>query len=225
MQKKQESKNALKNLFHWINRAVGTFLFVFFMMAAFITFTTDIRGAFWIMPYFILPAYIICATAGAKYWGEEDQIQRWSYCISTIVSALVLLPETAFSFPFDVQMPLFRMIVTVLLSILVILYGILKVRTKKTINQQIDEDKEETEAQSNWTKRKKAIRIICLLSICCVLFENGQSAIMIAYGFITNVNLSIEFSTFSPFPLSILSAILLARFIKAECVPINNLPD
>lgn len=48
---------------------------------------------------------------------------------------------------------------------------------------------------------------------------------MNAYGFLNNIDLAKSVLTFSPFPLSILSAILLAKFVKAEFVQWKPLPD
>ncbi len=45
------------------------------------------------------------------------------------------------------------------------------------------------------------------------------------YGFLTKQNLALYLVTISPFPLSILSTILLAKFVKAEFVQQNSYPD
>jgi len=225
MEQVQGKKLTCKNVFHWINSALGTFLFVFFMMGSIFVFTTGINTSRWLLPYFILPAYLVCATFGMDYWVGDDRIRRWSYCVSTIISALVLLPETAFSIPSYAQMPWVRMIVTILLSILLSLYGIQKVRTKKAANQRIVASEEKLQVQRNGKTNSKVIRFICLLSICCVVLESWHRMITTLYGLVSMLTDIIFFSTFAQFPLGIFSIILLARFVKAEFIPRSALME
>ena len=64
---------------------------------------------------------------------------------------------------------------------------------------------------------RKVIRILCLLSICCVLFENWHRAILIIYHHFTSDGITLIPGLIT-LPLSILSAILLTKFVKAEFV-------
>ena len=211
----------MKNILNICNRAFGTFLFVFLMMYTAIIGIMGVNNYRWLLPYFSLPAYIVCFTLGAKYWIGEDIVRRKTYTISTVASAIVILPQTAFMVPSYVSVPLFRAIASVLLSFVLILFVVLNTRIKMTSNQQIEAKEPALLEQKNRVKRSKTIQIVCLLSICCVLFENWQASIMNAYGLLNKINLAKSVLTFSPFPLSMLSAILLAKFLKAESVQTN----
>jgi len=215
----------MKNILITCNRALGTFLFIFLMMHTAIIGIMGVNNYRWLLPYFSLPAYIVCFTLGAKYWIGEDIVRRKTYTISTVVSAIVILPQTAFMVPSYVSVPIFRTFASVSLSILLILFVVLNTRIKMTSNQQTEAKEPALLEQKNRVERSKAIQIVCLLSICCVLFENWQASIMNAYGLLNKINLAKSVLTFSPFPLSILSAILLARFVKAEFVQRNSSLD
>ena len=218
MEKEQSRKPTLKVVIHRLFQVLGTFLFVFLMMHTAIIGIMGVNNYRWLLPYFSLPAYIVCLTIGAKYWIDEDAVRQKAYTVSTMVSAILILPQTAFMVPSYVSMPLLRTIVSVLLSILLILFTVLKTRIKATSNQQIAANESIFHAQKDRAMRRKIIPIICLLSICCILFENLQASIMNAYGLLNKIDLAKSVLTFSPFPLSILSAILLAKFMKTEFV-------
>ncbi|MEZ4628335.1 MAG: hypothetical protein R2912_09745, partial [Eubacteriales bacterium] len=212
-------KNAKpKNILLAACRAVGTFLLVFCMMHTTMISVMGLNNYRWRLPYFNLPAYIICLTLGAVYWIGEDAVRRRSYFISTIVSVVVILPRTAFMIPSYVSMPLLRAIISTLLVLFFVLFVIQKFRLKKPTRQQTDRSEQKPLPSNEVALRRQLIRILCMLSICCVLFENWQCAIENAYLFIINQELVFSVFELSPFPLSILSAILLARFIKAEFV-------
>jgi hypothetical protein len=221
MEKEIYKKPARKDIFHWIVRAVGTFLFVFFMMGAIFVFTAGINTSRWLLPYFILPAYLVCITFGSDYMMGEDPVRRWSYCISSIITSILLVPETAFSIPSYAAMPLLRMILTVLLSVFLIGYGILKVQRLKRLNQQTDVNEKLVQPQKNQIARRKVVRFVCLVSFCCVLLESSHRVITTLFGFSLVMKDGFYFSTLAQFPLAILSAILLARFMKAEFVQRN----
>ena len=218
MEEALNRKPTHKGVLNWIIQIFGTFLFVFLMMHTAIIGIMGVNNYRWLLPYFSLPAYIVCLTIGVKYWICEDAVRRKTYTISTIVSAILILPQTAFMVPSYVSMPMLRAVISVSLSILLILFVVLKARIKTTCNQQIGANETAMQEQKNPVKRRKMIQIVCVLSICCVLFENWQASIMNAYGFLNNIDLAKSVLSFSPFPLSILSVILLVRYVKAEFV-------
>ena len=169
------------------------------------------------MPCFILPAYLICITFGADYWVGDNVVRRWSYCISTIISVVLLLPYLSWMMSYYGTSTALGFLATFLLPIIPILYGIRLVRMGKKKNQKADKAVETPQSMHTRMNLRKVIRVLCLLSICCVLFENSHNAILTIY-----YHLTIDGITLIPglitFPLSILSAILLAKFVKAEFV-------
>ena len=222
MEKEISKKPSLKEVFQWIIRAGGTFLFVFFLMGSIFIFTTGIKTSRWLLPYFILPAYLVCITFGSDYLMGDDPVRRWSYCISSIITSVLLLPGTVFSIPSYASMPLLRMIITVLLSVFLIVYGILKVHNLKRLNQQNVENGKTVHQQKRRITRRKVVRFVCLISFCCVLLESSHRVITTLY------RLPFEgfyFSTFAQFPLTVISAILLAKFMKAEFVQRDSSSD
>jgi len=223
MEKEIYKKTAFKDIFHWIVRAVGTFLFVFFIMAAIIVFTTDMRGTFWLLPYFILPASLICITFGADYWVGEDLVRCRSYCISTIIAVVLLMPYSSWMMSYYGTSTKLGFIATFLLPIIPILYGIRMVRRRKKQDRKADESIETPQSMRARMILRKVIRVLCLLSICCVLVENWHNAILSAYYHLTLGGI-ILFPGLITYPLAILSAILLARFMKAEFVQRDILP-
>ncbi len=218
MEEALNRKPTLKGVLHWIIQVLGTFLFVFLIMHSIVVSTFGICALRWQIPYFSLPAYIVCVTIGVKYWIGEDSFQLRAYCVSTILSAVLLLLGTVFMIPSYVSMIPLRETVSVLLLIGIVLYAILKVRAQKAKAQHDPANESTLHTHSAQMKQKRVVRVLCLLSICCILFENCQSALLVTYGFITKQNLALYLVTISPFPLSILSAILLAKFVKAEFV-------
>ena len=217
MEKEISKKPARNGIFHWLIQVFGTFLFVFFMMAEVIVFTTDIRGTVWLMPYFILPASLICITFGADYWVGDDVVRRWSYCISTIVSVALLLPYLSWMMSYYGTSTALGFIATFLLPIIPILYGIRMVRKGKKKSQIADAVAKTPQSMRKHAMFRKVMRVVCLLSICCVLFENCHNAILTIY-----YQLTIDGITLIPgyiiLALSVLSAILLAKFMKVEFV-------
>ncbi len=208
----------LKNILFAACRAVGTFLFVFCMMSAINIFTRGINTFQWTMHCFILPAYLFCVTFGANYWVGEDSIRRGSYWISTIVVTILFILLNAFWIPDEAELPVVRWVSTVLLTCIVILYSVLKVRKKKETNQRIITNESTMQEQIKQERRRKTIRLICLLSICCTVLESWHRTIRVLYGLAFQLIDSISFDSLVQLLLSILSAILLARFIKAEFV-------
>jgi hypothetical protein len=72
MEQEQIKKLSLKAIIRSINRAVGAFLFVFFMMAQLIIFTSGLKVWDWAMPLFVAPSCLVCLTVGANYWIEKN---------------------------------------------------------------------------------------------------------------------------------------------------------
>jgi len=199
----------IKNAIRWITNAIGTFLYVFLMMHMFVLHFSGVFDGMWLIPYFSIPAYFFCLTIAAKYWIEDNLVRRRSFFISLIIAAVILFFSGLYFPSAYVLYTGFRSILAALASAGVILYCILNIRKKEKNTRQMAKS-------SIW---KQVARIVCLLSICCVLFENWQKSIMVSYGFLTHEHYSMSLQTFSHYFLSILSAILLARFIKAEFIP------
>ena len=218
MEEALNRKPALKGVLNWIIQSLGTFLFVFFMMAATVVAISGVNMKQSLLPYFNLPAYFVCVTIGAKYWVGNDEVRRWSYCVSTILFGILTILMGGYRMPSYVNMPVFKVVFASFLTLCIILYSILYVRKRNAVDQPNIKNERTTQELREKKNCKQASRIICLLSICCVLLGNFQRAILAIYYLIANVNLSMEFSTLSPLPLSILSAILLAKFVKAEFV-------
>ena len=199
----------IKNAIRWVTNAIGTFLYVFLMMHMFVLHFSGVYDGMWLIPYFSIPAYFFCLTIAAKYWIEENLVRRRSFLISLIITVVVLFFSGLY-FPSEyVLYTGFRSILAALASAGVILYCILDTRKKEKNARQMA-------ISSIW---KRVARIVCLLSICCVLFENWQKSIMVSYGVLTHEHHSMSLPTFSHYFLSILSAILLARFVKEEFFP------
>ena len=199
----------IKNAIRWISNAIGTFLYVFLMMHMFVLHFSGVFDGMWLIPYFSIPAYFFCLTIAAKYWIEDNLVRRRSFLISMIIATIILFFSGLY-FPSEyVLYSGFRSILAAMASAGVILYCILNTRKKEKNARQMAKS-------SIW---KRVARIVCLLSICCVLFENWQKSIMVSYGFLTHEHYSMSLPTFSHYFLSILSAILLARFVKEEFIP------
>ena len=218
MEEARNRKPTLKGVLNWIIQILGIFLFVFFMMAAIIVFTTDTRGTNWLMPYFFLPASLTCITFGADYWVGDNVVRRWSYCISTIISVALLLPYFSWRMSYYVTSTALGFFATFLLPIIPIIYGIWLVRKRERNNQKADKAIETPQSMHMRMNLRKVIRVLCLLSICCVLFENWHRAILIIYHHFTSDGITLIPGLIT-LPLSILSAILLGKFVKAEFVP------
>ena len=222
MEKAQSQKPTLQIIFRWMIQSLGTFLFVFLMMHSIVINTFGICVLRWQIPYLSLPAYIICVTIGVKYWIGEDSFQLRAYCVSTIISAVLLLLGAVFMVPSYVSMIPLRETVNILLIIGIVLYAVLKILAQKSKVRRNPGNEDTLHLQITHIKRKQAVRILCLLSICCIIFENWQCAVLITYDLIAKQNLALYLVTISPFPLSILSAILLAKFVKAEFVQLDS---
>jgi len=224
MEQTEGKMRSPKETIRSIISAIGTFLFVFLMMHMFVLHFSDVYDGMWLIPYFSIPAYFFCLTIAAKYWIEDSLVRRRSFFISLIIAAVILFFSGLYFPSSYVLYTGFRSILAAMASVGVILYSILNTRKKEKISQQIKGGREtlQTAGNSGW---KRVARITCLLSICCVLFENWQKSIMVSYGILTNEYYSMSLPTFSHYFLSILSAILLARFVKAEFVPRNASGD
>ena len=216
MENERSKRTSFRNLLNWLRRALGTFVYVFFMLASIIIFTTEMRVSYWFLPLFVLPSCIISITFGADYWVGDDPVRRWFYCISTVVAAVLLVPLSLWRMSYDGVSTALGLIATIMLPIFPILYGIKLVRQRKIQNQEIEQNPDAMQFKVKHAKLRNVVRFLCLLSISCVLLENGHRVITILYHFIINLPKSIAFAVLVPFPLSIFSAILLAKFVKAE---------
>lgn len=224
MEQERSKKDTPQNAPQSILLALDMFLFVFLMMHTIVINASGIYNDAWLVPYFSIPAYLVCVTIAIDYWIAGNPIRHRSYLLSVIVSVVILLFGGAYFMPGYVSYGGFRSLLAALLTAVIVFYSIRHVGKKKAKSLQ-DEAQKEAEETKVVERAAGVIRIICLLSICCVLFENVQNSIMVVYGLITGLNFGNDLSTFSQFPLSILSAILLARFVKAEFVSRDTATD
>ncbi len=218
MEQLQSEKPNSNKFFRATVNALGTFLFVFLMMHMFVLHFSGVYDGMWLIPYFSIPAYFFCLTIAAKYWIEDNFVRRRSFFISLVIAAVILFFSGLYFPSSYVLYTGFRSILAAMASVGVILYSILDIRKSVKNSRQIAAGNETLQVTRS-EKWGRTARIVCLLSICCVLFENCQKSIMVSYGFLTNLNYGMNLSTFSHYFLSILSAILLARFVKAEFIP------
>lgn len=218
MEHVEGKKLSLKNSFRWIGSAIGTFLFVFLMMHMFVLHFSGVYDGMWLIPYFSTPAYFFCLTIAANYWIGENLVRSWSFFISLIISTAILFFSGVYFPSGYVLYTGFRSLLAALFSVGIILYSIFDIRKNVKNSRQIAAGNETLQVIRS-EKWGRTARIVCLLSICCVLFENCQKSIMVSHGFLTHVNYGMNLPTFSHYFLSILSAILLARFVKVEFIP------
>jgi hypothetical protein len=218
MEQTEAKPQRIKNSIRWFVSAIGTFLYVFLMMHMFVLHFSGAYDGMWLIPYFSIPAYFFCLTIAAKYWIVENHVRRRSFLISLIISTVILFFSGLY-FPSEYALYTgFRSVLAAMASVGIILYRILNIRKNEKNNRQIASEKESLQKARRDNIRRVA-RIVCILSICCVLFENWQRSIMVSYGILTHEHYSMSLPTFSHYFLSILSAILLARFVKAEFIP------
>ena len=215
--------------FKVVTRVIGSvlfaFLFSFCTLSNILAFSTNMRGVVWFLPIFVLPSNLICMTFGIDYWIGNDPIRRWSYCVSSIaLTALLLLITLELEFSTG-RSTLLGLVAAILLTILPILYNIQAVRKRKPVIQEAD-FAHPTILKHNLPVWLQAMtRVLCLLSICCVLFESWHSTIQFFWQLFTLPNIWLSNQTRNQIILSILFAILLARFMKAEFAQRNTLLD
>ena len=208
-----------------IGSVIFAFLFSFCTLSNILSFSTNMRGVVWLLPIFVLPANLICMTFGIDYWIGNDPIRRWSYCASSIALTAVLLfitLELEFS---NGRSTLLGLVAAILLPILPILYNIQALRKRKSVIQEADLASSTIIKHNHRTWIHAMIRVLCLLSICCVLLESWHSMIQFFWHLFTIPNIWLSNQTRNQIILSILSAILLARFMKAEFVQRDTLLD
>ena len=218
MEQEKSKKNTMKNVLPAIIQAAGTFFYVFLMMLGITTHMTGLYTGAWMVPYFSLPAYLVCVTIAIDYWIAGNPVRQSSYLFSVILSVVILIFGRAYVMPSYVHDGEIRSILSVLFTVGIVWYSIRHLRKKKAKSRQVTEQQEASRTKGDGRKTN-LVRIICLLSICCVLFENVQSSIMVVYGFVIGLNFGMGITTFDQYPLAILTAILLARFVKAEFAP------
>lgn len=214
-----------KDIYQWMIQILGTFLFVFFLMVTIILFTTGMRGSFWFLPYFVLPSCLICITFGADYWTAGDLHRRWAYFVSAIVCALLLVPSSLAAMLDYGSSTALRQYATILLPIFPILYGLSMVRSRSTMNPPEPSDEMHPRPAKPSSTLQNAKRIVCLLSICCVLLENGYYVLSILYTLTLCKPDSLVFGIFVPLPLFVLTAILLVRFFRVGFVTRRDLSN
>ena len=218
MEQKQTKKLELRSVLKAACHAAGTFFYVFFMMAPMIVFITGLRSGYWMMPLFVVPSSLVCLTLGADYWVGESPTRSRSNWISNIVSAVTIVPICIYSMPANDKSTMFRIIAAVLLPACTTLYGTIKANRRKALLRQVNAGEKAEQPDTALTPLRKATRTVCLLGISCVLLENTHRAVMNGYHLITMPDIFIMLPGLITFPLSILSAILLARLVKAEFV-------
>jgi hypothetical protein len=210
------NNNKYKRILHWITSAIGTFLYVFFMMATMILFTSDMQYAYWFLPIFVVPSCLVCLTFASDYWVDRDPVRLRSYWISGIIGTIVLVPASVdYMLCYGRSTPT-GFIATFVLPLAPIIYGIWKDCVSRAVKQAGNTKPQNKRFQVNV---KNLIRVLCLISICCVALESWQKVIMILYHYTKNLPDYLTIDVCAPFVLAILSAILLARFAKAEFVP------
>ena len=225
MNKTLSKRPSPKEIYQWMIQILGTFLFVFFLMATIILFTTGMRGSFWFLPYFVLPSCLICITLGADYWIAGNPLRRWSYFVSAILCAVLLVPSSLAAMLDYGTSTTLRLYTTILLPIFPILYGLSMVRSRNTKNPPTPSDEMHPRSEKSNSALKNVKRIVCLLSICCVLLENGYRVLSILYTLTLCKPDSLVFGMFVPLPLFVLSVILLVRFFRAGFVPRRDLSN
>ena len=207
-----------KFVFRMVGSAVFAILFSFCAISNILVFSTNMPVGHWFLPIFVLPANLVCMTFGIDYWIGNDPIRRWSYLVSTIaLTALLLYITLELEFSTG-RSTLLGLIAAILLPILPILYSIRTVRKKKPAIQEASAANPAILKHNLRIWFQSTIRILCLLSICCVLFESWHGTILFFWQLFTIPNIWLSNQVRNQIILSVLSAILLAKFVKAEFV-------
>lgn len=219
MEQAQTGKFKFKNILKAACQAAETFFYVFFMMAQLIIFTSNLVVWDWVMPLFVVPSCVVCLTLGADYWISENRIRLQAYWISNIVTVILLVPLTILYMGTSGTSSAIRFFATILLPVLLTFYSIWKVRKTNRNGQLLAENKTETRIKRTHIALRKMNVVLSLVSISCVLLESSHRAISNIYHFILTPPDFVNLNTLVPFALTILTAILLARFVKAEFAP------
>ena len=218
MEKAQSKKPTLQDIFRWITSTIGMLLLSFCLLSNILVFVLSIPDGSWAFPIIVLPANFICMTFGMDYWIGKDPFRRWAYCISNIiVTVLLLVIALDYGLSHNYTTPL-GFFAAILLPILVILYSFRTALKKKTCVQSMAEINPSLPRSSVRLWLRAVIRILCLLSICCVLFESWHRSILFFYHLLMIPNIYLSNQVRNQIVLSILSPILLAKFVKAEFV-------
>ena len=225
MDKEHNKMFMFKVVFRMIGSVVFAFLFSFCTISNILAFSTNLSVGQWSLPIFVLPANLICMTFGIDYWIDDDPIRRWSYFFSNIaLTALLLYITMELEFSTG-RSTLLGLIAAILLPMLPILYGIRKVRKRKPSIQEANAPSLTVVKHSIPLWLRSTFRILCMLSICCVLFESLHRTILFFWHLFMVPNIWFSNHVRNQIILSILSAILLAKFVKAEFVQWKSLPD
>lgn len=225
MEKEHNKMFKFKVVFRVIGSAIFAFLFSFCTLSNILVFSTNMPVGHWFLPIFVLPANLVCMTFGIEYWIGDDPIRRWSYCVSNIaLTALLLFITLEIEFSTG-RSTLLGLIAAILLPILPILYSIRTVRKRKPVIQEANAANPTVLKYKLRIWLKATIRVLCMLSICCVLFESWHRTILFFCHLFTMQNIGLSNQMRNQIILSILSAILLARFVKTEFVQWKPSPD
>ena len=225
MEKEQSKIFKFKVVSRMIGSVVFAFLFSFCTISNILVFSTNMPVGRWFLPIFVLPANLVCMTFGIGYWIGDDPIRRWSYCVSNIALTALLLYITLELEFLNGRSTLLGLIAAILLPMLPILYNIRTIRKRKSVIQEANAANKTILKYKLRIRLQATIQVLCMLSICCVLFESCHGTILFFYDLFTMPNIWLSNQTRNQIILSILSAILLAKFMKAECVQWKPSPD
>ncbi len=206
----------LKKILRWICSTVGALLFSFCLLYNIVVFVLGIPDGTKAFPILLLPANLIYMTLGVDYWIGDDAVRRWVYFLSNVVlSALMLLVHLDYSLSHHYS-TLLGLLAAILLPLLMIIYSFRTVLKKKTCIQAMAETSPSLSHSPLRLWLRAAIRMLILFSICCVLLESWHRTIQFTYRFLTISDFWLSNHTRAQIFLSILSVILLVRFVKAE---------
>ena len=225
MEKVHDKMFKFKVVFRIIGNVIFAFLFSFCTLSNILVFSTNMPVGRWFLPIFVLPANLVCMTFGIDYWIGEDPIRRWSYCVSNVaLTALLLFITLEIEFSTG-RSTLLGLIAAILLPILPILYNIRAVCKRKPVIQDSNAVNNTILKRNLRIWLKATIRVLCMLSMCCVLFESWHRTVMFFWHLLTIPNIWFSNHVRNQIILSILSAILLAKFLKTEFTQRNPSPD
>lgn len=222
MEKERNKMLRFKVILRGIGSVIFAILFSFCTISNILVFSTGMPVGRWFLPIFVLPATLVCMTFGIDYWIGDDPIRRWSYCVSNIALTALLLYIVLQLESLNGRSTLLGLIAAILLPILPILYNILAVLKRKTVIHEENATIPAIIKPKHRIRHREMIHIISMLSMCCVLFESWHQVILFFWYLFTIPNVGFSNHVRDQIILSILSAILLAKFMKAEFVQRNS---
>ena len=173
--KKEHSKMFnIKVVLRIFGSVVYAFLFSFCTLSNILTFSINMPVGDWILPIFVLPANLVCMTFGIGYWIGDDPVRRWSYCVSTIaLTALLMYMALELEFT-NGRSTLLGLIAAILLPMLPVLYNIRLICKRPPVIQEANTASPTIAKHNARIWLQATIRVLCMLSICCVLFVSWQ---------------------------------------------------